>query len=243
MAGILLIHGSWHGPWCWERFRARLTDHGHDARAVRLRGHEGGSGRIWHRIHHYLDDVRGAAAKFAEPPVLVGHSMGGFIAQKHLEANGAPGAVLMASIPPGGAARAAARLGARHPLVMLKAGLLLSLRPLVGTPALAREVLFTADTPAAVVDACHGRLQDESYPAFLDMLVFRVAHPDGVGAPVLVLGGERDGVISVEDVRRTARAYGTQAEVFPGVGHNMMLEAGWERVADRIDAWARQTVS
>ena len=34
MAGILLVHGAWHGPWCWERFARRLTDAGHDVRTV-----------------------------------------------------------------------------------------------------------------------------------------------------------------------------------------------------------------
>jgi hypothetical protein len=34
-----------------------------------------------------------------------------------------------------------------------------------------------------------------------------------------------------------ARAYGTQAEFFPNMAHNMMLEAGWQSVADRMLAW------
>ena len=85
-------------------------------------------------------------------------------------------------------------------------------------------------------------LQDESFLALLDMLVVR-AHPARAGVPVLVLGAERDGIVSVEEVHRTARAYGAQAEIFPGMGHNMMLEAGWQRVVDRVDAWVRRTAS
>jgi alpha-beta hydrolase superfamily lysophospholipase len=155
---------------------------------------------------------------------------------------GIRGAVLMASIPTGGTIGAVARWGARHPLVMLRANLLLSLKPLVGTSALVREMLFTADTPQPVVDACLARLQDESYLAFLDMLVFALPRPRRVHAPVLVLGAERDAIITPEEVHRTARAYGTSAEVFPGMGHDMMLETGWERVADRVDAWACEPV-
>jgi alpha-beta hydrolase superfamily lysophospholipase len=33
------------------------------------------------------------------------------------------------------------------------------------------------------------------------------------------------------------------AEIFRGMGHHMMLDNGWERVADRIDAWIRQVAS
>ena len=85
MTGILLIHGAWHGPWCWDGFAGRLAERGHDVRAVRLRGHDQSGERIWHRIHHYLEDVRRAAERFAEPPVLVGHSMGGLLAQRYAQ--------------------------------------------------------------------------------------------------------------------------------------------------------------
>ena len=44
-------------------------------------------------------------------------------------------------------------------------------------------------------------------------------------------------------VRRTARAYDTQADVFDGMGHHMTLDAGWERVADRVHAWVRRVRS
>jgi hypothetical protein len=35
----------------------------------------------------------------------------------------------------------------------------------------------------------------------------------------------------------TAKKYHTQAEFFPDMGHNMMLEPGWPKVADRIRSW------
>ncbi len=240
MTGILLIHGGWCGPWYWDDFGGRLAEQGHEVRAMRLRGHRQQPGRIWHRIEHYLDDVRQAATEFVDPPILVGHSMGGLLTQLHLERDPARGAVLLASIPPGGTARMVARLGARHPLPMLKANLLLRLRPLVGTPALVRDLFFTSDTPQQVVDGCHARLQDESYLAFVDMLLFVRPRPSRVHAPMLVIGAERDGIVDVSDVRRTARAYGVQAEILPGIGHNVMLEEGWQQVADRIGSWVGQ---
>ena len=64
--------------------------------------------------------------------------------------------------------------------------------------------------------------------------------PQRVRAPVLVAGAEMDGIISVPKVQRTARAYGVEPLIFPGMGHNMMLEEGWPDVADRVDAWVRQ---
>lgn len=240
MNGILLVHGAWHGPWCWDGFAERLTERGHEVTAVRLRGHDRPPGRIWHRVHHYVDDVRDAAAAFAEPPVLVGHSLGGLVVQRYLERHEGPGAVLLASVPAGGTIGAVARLALRHPIVMLKTNLQLRLRPFIATPALVRELFFTAETPQRLVDHCDERLQDESYLAFLDTVVLR-ARPRRVRAPVLVLGAERDGIFTVAEILRTARAYGTEAEVFPGLGHDMMLDEGWSEVADRIDGWIRES--
>jgi len=163
--------------------------------------------------------------------------LGGLVVQKYLERNAAPAAVLMASIPPGGTMGLTARLIARHPLAFAKANLLLSLRPFVGTAALVRELFFTADTPQETVDACLARLQDESYPAYLDTMLLALPRPRRVAAPVLVLGAGEDGVFTIDEVRRTARAYRSEAEIFPRMGHDMMLDVGWQQVADRIDAW------
>ena len=242
MTAILLVHGAWHGPWCWDDFAARLSERGHDVRTVQLRGHDQRPDRIWHRVLSYVDDLARAAADFPDHPVVVGHSLGGLVTQKYLERAAAPAAVLMASIPPGGTMGLTARLAARHPLNFVKVNLLMTLRPVVSTPDLVRELLFTADTPQQIVDACFDRLQDESYPAYLDTMLFALARPRRVTAPVLVLGAEKDGVFTIGEVRRTARAYRSEAEIFPGMGHDMMLDVGWQQVADRIDAWVQKTL-
>jgi alpha-beta hydrolase superfamily lysophospholipase len=44
-------------------------------------------------------------------------------------------------------------------------------------------------------------------------------------------------MVTNAEVRATARAYRTEAEFFPGMGHNMMLEPGRAPVAQRIHAW------
>jgi alpha-beta hydrolase superfamily lysophospholipase len=54
---------------------------------------------------------------------------------------------------------------------------------------------------------------------------------------MLVLGAEEDGMVTNAEVCATARAYRTEAEFFPGMGHNMMLEPRWADVAERIHAW------
>ncbi len=239
MSDLLLVHGAWHGPWCWDAFADRLRGRGHVVRAMQLRGHDGQPGRLWHRIPDYVADVERAAADFDEPPVLVGHSMGGLLTQKYLERNAAPGAVLLAPIPAGGVVAAVARLAAHHPVAFTKANIKVRLRPFVGTRALVRDLFFTPETAQTVVDDCRTHLQDESYPVLLDVLFRARARPRAITSPVLVLGAERDGFFATRETERTARAHGTEAEMFPGMGHDMMLDHGWEQVADRIDAWLR----
>jgi pimeloyl-ACP methyl ester carboxylesterase len=240
VAGILLVHGAWQGAWCWDGFAERLRAAGHDARAVELRGHDGPPGRIWHRIRAYVEDVREAAAAFPSPPVPVGHSMGGLVVQKYLERNPAPRAVLLAPVPTRGAMGATMRFARRHPGAFLRTNATLSLRPIVGTPALAREMLFSPGTPDEVVDGFAERIQDESYPAYLGMIC-AVPRPRRVPRlPVLVVAGDRDGIFSVPEAERTAAAYGGTARVLPGMGHQLMNEPGWEAIADEVAAFASQ---
>jgi pimeloyl-ACP methyl ester carboxylesterase len=53
----------------------------------------------------------------------------------------------------------------------------------------------------------------------------------------MVVGAGHDGCFTLNEVRATARAYGTEAVVFPDMGHDMMIEPGWRDVAERIRSW------
>jgi len=241
---ILFVHGMWHAAWCWEEhFLPYFADHGYVVHALSLRGHGASEGRErlrWTSLADYVSDVAQVAGQMERMPALVGHSMGGMIVQKYLEAHRAPAAVLLASAPPRGLIPATVRVFLRHPLIVLKVSLKLSMFPIVGTPLLAREALFSVDLPEETVRACFSRLQDESFRTYVDMLGLNLPRPKRVQTPVLVLGAADDNLISAREVEATARAYGTQAEFFPSMAHDMMLEAGWQAVADRALAWLKE---
>jgi pimeloyl-ACP methyl ester carboxylesterase len=212
---------------------------GYSVIALSLRGHGGSDGRAglrWHAIADYVADLAGVVVGLRPAPILVGHSMGGLVVQKYLERHPAAAAVLLASVPTSGAMATALRVLARHPVQFAKINLRLSLYPVVETPALAHEYLFSPTTPADLVAAVQPRLQEESYRAFLDMMT-RLPRPERVRTPLRVLGAAEDGIFTPGEVARTARAYGTTATIYPQMGHNMMLEPGWERVAGDIVAW------
>lgn len=241
---LLFVHGAWHGAWCWDvHFLDFFVQQGFSVHAVSLRGHGKSEGRRklrWTRIADYVDDVAMAAEQLSSPPVVIGHSMGGHVVQKYLERRVAPAAVLLASLPPAGALRTTLRILRKHPWIFLKINLILSLQPLVATPVLAREYFFSEGLSDGQLRGYWEQLQDESYLGFLDMLVLNLPKPQKVRTNMLVLGAEKDAVFGVDEVEATARAYNTKAEIFKGMAHDMMLEPGWQSVAERIVGWLRE---
>ena len=238
---LLFVHGMMHGAWCWDvHFLDYFAAHGFAAYAVNLRGHGASEGREtlrWTRIADFVDDVATAVRQLPSAPVLIGHSMGGFVVQRYLEDHDAPGAVLLSSPPPSGAWRTSLRVARRRPFVFAKLNLTLSIRPLIATPELAREAFFSADVPDEELRGYWKQMQDESYRAFLDMVALDLPKPVRVNTPLLILGAARDNMLTPADIAVTARAYHSRFEIIPDVAHNSMLELCWERVAGRILDW------
>jgi pimeloyl-ACP methyl ester carboxylesterase len=238
---LLFVHGAWHAAWCWdENFLSYFADKGYRAIALSFRAHgESSSDKpLWScSVADYVADVHSVAETLPGPPVIIGHSMGGLIVQKYLEKHAAPAGVLMSSIPPRGNLGNALRWLRQRPSDFVKMTVTGKALPYINSPELARERFFSLHTPEADVRKYAARMQEDSSRIGLDGLLLRLPRPKRVSAPILVLGAEKDGAHSREEILATARAYGTQAEFFPDMGHNMMLEPGWSAVAERIDTW------
>ncbi len=238
---ILFVHGMWHGAWCWDEFfLPYFADKGFHAFALSLRGHGKSEGRDklrWSSINNYVEDVHQVVEQIGDSPVLVGHSMGGFIVQKYLEIYSAPSAVLLAPAPSKGVLAATMRVLVRHPLLFLKANLTLSMYPLISNVALCKEFFFSDQATDQAVSHYHSQMQDESYRAFLDMLLLNHPKTSRIKTRMLVLGGDEDTIISPAEVKSTAESYNAELEMYDGMAHDMMLETGWQNVADRIAGW------
>ena len=238
------MHGALHGAWCWNvHFLDYFARHGFEAHAVNLRGHGNSGGRRslrWTRIADYVEDVGNAAQQVGDPPVLIGHSLGGFVIEKYLETHSVPAAVLLTTPPPSGLLPATLRIARRHPLVFARINLTLSLFPLVATPALAREAFFSKDLPEEQLLEYWGQMQEDAFLGFLDMVMLDLPKPPKARTPVLVLGAALDNMLNPSENHATARAYGTKAEIIANVAHNMMIELRWQTVADRILMWLRE---
>ena len=246
-ADIVLVHGLWHGAWCWlDVFLPYLAAAGWTVHARDLPGHGArrGDGPLrFLSIRTFVEDLAAFTATLPNPPILIGHSMGALVVQKYLERYPAAAGVLLAPAPPDGVWRATLRLARRQPCRFARSLLGLRVYPLVETPALAREQFFSPSIldDTARLHRYHAQLQDDSFRAFLDMLLLDLPRPAAVTAPVLVIGAGKDVIFPPSEVEATARAYGTVAKIIAGMAHDMMLEPGWREVADEILTWlARQ---
>lgn len=82
MANYLLVHGAWHGAWCWQRVLPGLIRAGHRAHAVTLTG-------VGERAHllspaidletHIQDVMAAMDAEELDDVVLVVHSYAGML--------------------------------------------------------------------------------------------------------------------------------------------------------------------
>jgi pimeloyl-ACP methyl ester carboxylesterase len=241
---LLFIHGTLHTAACWDvHFLDYFAGHGFASYAVNLRGHGKSEGREklrWTRIADFVEDVANAVRQLPSPPILIGHSMGGFIVQKYLEDHDAPAAVLLSPPSPAGLLPTAIRTARRQPWAFAKVNLTLSLLPLIATPQLVGEAFFSNDLPDDLLVEYWKQTQDDSYMAFLDMVALDLPRPEKVKTPLLVLGVGRDNMIAPREIEATARAYNTHAEIIPHVAHNSMLDPRWQSVADRILVWLNE---
>lgn len=245
MPPLLFVHGAWHGAWCWDvHFLPWFFEKGYSVYALSLGNHGNSSGSkpLWHTgIADYVQDVETVIAQLGAPPVVIGHSMGGFVVQKLLEREKLPlaGVVLMASVPHFGAWKIVLKLAGIYPLRFVKANLTLSLYGFVNTAELVKRHFFSENMPMEELRIFSEQMQDESYRVMWDLMAFQLPHPRGIKQlpPMLVLGAEHDFIVPVNDVKKTARAYRTEAVILPDLAHDMMLDRNWQAAALLLSKW------
>ena len=188
---LLFVHGAFAGGWMWtETFMPFLAKAGYPCYALSLRGHGGSTGRDqinWHSVGDYVDDVKTVVDWLDEPPVLIGHSMGGFIVQKYLEHRPATAVALVCSVPPQGLIASQFHLLFSKPQLFLEINRIMS-GEYTDTATL-REALFAGEVDEAMLNAWLSRMQSESHRAILDMTMFNLPNLHAMHRPpMLILG-------------------------------------------------------
>lgn len=239
---ILMAHGMWHGAWCWEPWQKLFAEWGWESVAYSLPGHARSPVQrpVWLCTYdYYLAFVRDEVNRLPRKPILMGHSMGGGLCQWYLRHIGddLPAIILVAPWTSHNAAADSMVLFLKlDPLGPLRVSLAWNARPFVGTPRRAARALITKGSLLSPEElfACLGTesalVMMQHNPPFW--------HPaENVKTPMLLLAGEKDAVVGVEPLRRSAAHYNAEFVLVPNAGHNLMMEKFHQETAQQINDW------
>ncbi|MGF1659944.1 MAG: alpha/beta fold hydrolase [Rubrimonas sp.] len=235
---LLFLHGAFAGPEIWTRFVAPwFARRGRVVSAPRLAP----PGARGVRLRALVAAARAAADALEAPPVLIGHSLGGLVAQHLAAERRVAGLILVAAPGPFGLGPSLWRLSARHPRVL--AALMLTQiggGGLLGVEA-ARRALFTEDTPEDWIAEVAPVPRPESPQALFDGLTWDwPVWPLVRRSPVLALLGDRDAFIPVSDLAAIALSYGARTEILHGMAHGAPIDPRWLRLAWAIETWLQE---
>lgn len=80
MSTFVLVHGAWHGEWCWDKIVPSLQDAGHRVLTFDLPGHgKDKTPPSEVTLKNYTDHLCSILDNESERVILVGHSMGGIV--------------------------------------------------------------------------------------------------------------------------------------------------------------------
>lgn len=212
-----LVHGAWHGAWCWERLLEPLRRRGHAAVAVDLPCDDPDAG-----LAAYAQAVTDAVAEAPGDVVVVGHSLGGLVAPLVAAARPVRAVVYLAAfVPVAGQSMAGQLASAPEPVLLIEGGREVDeLRRSRWTdPETTARVLYP-DLAYADARWAFARLRPQAARPQ------REPHPAGLpGVPVAALVCARDRVMDPAWCRRVVRE---RLGIEPGelaTGHFPMITA------------------
>ncbi len=250
MTAIVMVHGAFCGGWCFEHFRRPFEAGGFEVIAPDLRGHAAGAPSnavIGVSMSDYAADIARLCDSLDEPPVLLGHSMGGLVAQLAARRARIRALVLLAPSPPWGVVgssleEAATAFGVQI-AGLFSSGALDPDRGLMRAYSLDRM-------PKPEREAAVARLRPESAMAvretlnwWLDPFMTTSVGPGAIAAPSLVISGQGDVVHSAATSKAVADRIGGTFKVMPEMSHWLVGEPGWETVAETALRWLAEELS
>jgi pimeloyl-ACP methyl ester carboxylesterase len=244
-----MIHGMWGGAWYWKRFRTFFQERGYHCIVPDLRYHDVEPGAAPHPelgttgLLDYAYDLEELLRGLDETPIIMGHSMGGLLAQMLASRGLADAAVLLAPASP-------------HGILALRPSVISSFwsgltrwgfwrRPLIQTFDEAvygmLHLLSREDQQATYDRFVHesGRAATEIGFWIFDRKKAAYVDQRLVTCPVLVVSGAQDRITPASVSRRVAAKYesvSTHRE-FPDHAHWVIAEPGWEEIAEYVSGW------
>jgi pimeloyl-ACP methyl ester carboxylesterase len=239
-----MVHGAFCGGWAFERFRQPFEAAGHGVTALDLPGHATDAPRgavTGTSMSTNAKAVRDVIDAQDAPPYLIGHSLGGLVAQMAATRSRVAGLILLAPSSPWGVSGSTAE-EAISAVALYALGPYWALAVDPDYPS-ARRYLFDR-LPKDERRATFKRLTPESGRAlwetlnwWLDPFATTLVPAGGIGAPTLAIAGGKDCIHPVATVRATALRLGGETRVFGEMSHWLVGEPGWEDVAQACLEW------
>jgi pimeloyl-ACP methyl ester carboxylesterase len=248
---IFMIHGMWGGPWYWENYRPVFEGEGYRCVTTTLPYHDMdprgvpdprlGTTSLLDYAEVLEQEVRQLGAK----PILMGHSMGGLLAQI-LGARGlAKALVLLTPASPSG-------------IVALTPSVVKSFWSIQTTWGFWKKPMRQTFGEAvySMLHLLSEKEQKETYDKFVyesgraaceigywlfDSKGASKVDESKVTCPVLVVAGAQDRITPASVVRRVARKYKAVStyKEFENHAHLVLAEPRWQEVAEYVGGWLR----
>ncbi len=246
---IVMQHGMWHAAWSWQAWQELFAGWGWETHAHSLPGHGGSpaQGPIrWATLNTYFEFLKAEIERQPQPPVLMGHSMGGALTQWYLKYSPStgsgqapavlPAAVLVAPWTSHNMLPSVFHSMLRDPLGALLCSLSWTSTPMVRNPARAAEMFIH---PGALYspEELQARLGPESLWVLCQYNPLWWSPVESSPVPLLWLAGAADTIIAEREERRSAAHYHAEYVAIPNAGHNLMMEKNYQETAQTIHNW------
>ncbi|MEV0174502.1 alpha/beta hydrolase [Streptomyces sp. NPDC050803] len=250
---VVFIHGAWLHALSWESWAERFTSRGFLAFAPGWPS-EAAAARDVRKAPEPLagldldaltDHYAGIVRSFDVSPVIVGHSVGGLIAQHLIGANVGRAAVAIAPAPISNVALPAAPVPLWTPGRADDADHLVSLSP---------EQFHQVIANTLTTDESDRLFERYAVPAPRSLLTelgcagavrspLSVADTGNAGrGPLLLISGQEDRLVPDAVTRAVYKQYGdstavTDLKQFADRAHSLVIDNGWRFVADYVLGW------
>jgi pimeloyl-ACP methyl ester carboxylesterase len=252
---IVMIHGMWGGPWLWENYKNFFEQRDFQCHTPTLRYHDIDPndkpdprlGTI--SLLDYAQDLEDYIHNLDQKPLLMGHSMGGLLAQI-LGARGlARGLVLLTPASPSGINAMKYSVIKTFWSVLTKWGFWRKPNRISFEASVyAMLHLLPAEEQKAVYDRSvyeSGRAAAEIGFWLFDFKGASRVDKSKVNCPVLVVAGAEDRITPASVVRKVANKYKAVStyKEFENHAHWVIGEPGWEEIAEFVCDWLNQVAN
>ncbi len=225
---LLFIHGRHGSAVDWKYYLEFFSKKGWRCYTVSLRGHYMSKPVNISKISFmdYVQDIKEVVHAIKQPPVIIGFSMGGRVAQKYSESHKVKALILLNSTEPKGTMRRTA-----SPSLLEKI-------PDIVSPD--KEALMQAigeDMDEKELDNIYKTLSKESGRVIREMMTGIEVNPHNISCPVLVIDTD-----SLAKCKRLAGFYNADYIFIKGINHSGVIWGQrWEEIATEIHTWLLKT--